>query len=57
MISLAISSIDESTRVDQFLSDRFDNLSRSKIQKMIQDNSILVNGQSVKKKISSSNWR
>ena len=50
MISLAISSIDESTRVDQFLSDRFDNLSRSKIQKMIQDNSILVNGQSVKKK-------
>ena len=50
MISLAISNIDDSIRVDQFLSDRFDNLSRSKIQKLIQDNSILVNGESVKKK-------
>ena len=39
---------DDNTRIDNYLSNLFDGLSRSKIQKMVKDGNVLVNN-SVKK--------
>ena len=42
---------DESNiRIDKFLGDNFENISRSRFQKLISDGLILVNGISVKNK-------
>lgn len=38
----------ENIRIDQYLSEYYEDISRSKLSKMIKDNAVLVNGKSVK---------
>ena len=48
-MKIIISSNDELERIDSFLSSRLVQFSRSKIQKLIEEESITVNGLAVKK--------
>tara|TARA_B100000886_G_scaffold92613_1_gene61200 strand:- start:5779 stop:6750 length:972 start_codon:yes stop_codon:yes gene_type:complete len=50
-MTISVSSSDELIRLDAFLSSRLIQLSRSKIQKLIQDGSITVNDKLVKKNL------
>ena len=51
-MKIAVSSSDELTRVDLFLSQRLIKFSRTNIQKMISNQSIKVNGEWIKKNAS-----
>ena len=51
-MKIAVSSSDELTRVDLFLSQRLIKFSRTNIQKMISNQSIKINGEWIKKNAS-----
>ena len=50
-MTISVSSSDELTRLDTFLSSRLIQFSRSKIQKLIIDGNITVNKKTVKKNL------
>ena len=47
-VTLEVESGEENVRIDRFLSDKLENLSRSYIQKLIKNEGLLVNGKVVK---------
>ncbi len=56
-MKIAVSSSDELKRVDSFLSERLVQFSRTNIQKMLSNGSILVNQKQVKKNLHPKLWR